>query len=136
MAKQELVVNGSGFVNEVAGKLKKNTLKNGGAYIISLEKKLLDVSTIVQNMCDETGANPLEVMKILGDYQNCILKHLGKGYSVKVLDLLTVQPSIRGSVDNKEFTQAEMWHCDLDGDEIITSNDALLVLRKSVGYSE
>ncbi len=107
MAKQELVVSGSGLSNEVSGKIKKNTLKNGGAYIISLEKKLLDVSTLVQNMCDETGANPLEVMKILGDYQNCVLKHLGKGYSVKVLDLVTVQPTIRGSVDNKAEAEAK-----------------------------
>ena len=43
---------------------------------------------------------------------------------------------LRGSIENKEFTQAEMWLCDLDGDGIITSNDALLVLRKSVGYSD
>ena len=43
---------------------------------------------------------------------------------------------LRGSIENKKFTQAEMWLCDLDCDGIITSNDALLVLRKSVGYSE
>ncbi len=43
---------------------------------------------------------------------------------------------LRGSIDNKKFSESEMALCDMDKDGIITSNDALLVLRKSVGHSE
>ena len=43
---------------------------------------------------------------------------------------------LRGSIDNKKFSESEMALCDMDKDGIITSNDALLVLRKSVGYSD
>ena len=124
MAKQELVFNGKEVDSEVSGKLKKNTLNNGGTYYISLDNKQLDVATVVQKMCEKTGDNPLSVMKTLGDYQSTVIEYLAKGYAIKVLDLVTVQPTVRGAVENIAEAESKT--------EVTAKVSALPLLNESV----
>ena len=92
---------GKGVEAELNGKLRKNNLPNGQQYYLQLDKKVaplaVQLSYIEEN---DKSADLPEMKKQLEIYRNAVLKLLKLGYSVRLLDLVTVTPVVRGSVNS------------------------------------
>ena len=96
----ELVSYGEGLETEISGKLRKNNFNKGEKYYVSLDKKMVNVKTQLRLIMDKYGIDASDMSRMLEVYQNMVVDLLSKGYSVKILDLVTVSPTVRGSVDS------------------------------------
>ena len=101
MAENELVSTGDTLEAEVSGKLRRNYLGGEDDFYVQVDKKLVNVKTTLRAIRDDNkGIDTSMMSHYLEIYQEKILSFLRQGYSVKILDLVTISPVTHGNVKN------------------------------------
>ena len=101
MAENELVSTGDLPESEVSGKLRKNNLSSDDDFYVQLDKKLVTVKMTMRSIKDDNkGVDTGRMSHYLEVYQDKILSFLRQGFSVKILDLVTLYPALQGNVKN------------------------------------